>query len=713
MSEKGTINSIQNSNNNSKLIIIKKDRLTSAKGVINYITLKEGEQKLTMQINNNFLNKNEINKAVKTIKSQNLHNSKSNPNLIENPKLNSIAKKSFEKKFIKMIKGKENKKNNNLQVFNMETTRNNNFLETKSNNDNKTGNQKNDKIKISKLNINTQFEFTEDNKSYENEDCIDDILINDKIDNKNQNNKKNDFENKISENIELKKNEDNNSKKNNFLLKEKHLSSQEIKIEGKSEITKKLSSQEMSMNNNNDCEETKHIYIDSGRSKEFSIPINNNLIENNNQLTKLSKNNLNNKSEEISLNTNIIVKDGNIESAKVNADDNIKANYFAQNLITEMEGDEVSNKESNKGKEDLISDDKTIKIEENQDEDNSGVKEEEKNKENNSSKNDLAEKNDKEIIKVNNSNYKNNIKEPMLNINKINKNEIDRNINVRSLNFINLRPTPMIYNLCQICEHTLPMSRLFSAKCQKHYFCKKCIKSYYEDIIENGNRDLVCPFVKCKEPVVKEDLRNIISDNHYKMLTNNMDKNEMTLLFAKLKTDTIPENFDLYTEKHVLDVDTNKKFFSYNSIKEQYCSYCRKEALFSKINSHFSKCLNCEIKICKYCSKEFTNYHLDINHPDHCKVYYRNNDENQQPNKKFLKFLLELFLVCALFYLSFVGSFLLIRQMFYFIFNLKQNKNCIKYIFLYLFTFICFLVTIPIIFILFPVFPSLVSIFEF
>ena len=41
-------------------------------------------------------------------------------------------------------------------------------------------------------------------------------------------------------------------------------------------------------------------------------------------------------------------------------------------------------------------------------------------------KNDLAEKNDKEIIKVNNYNYKNNIKEPMLNINKINQNEIDR-----------------------------------------------------------------------------------------------------------------------------------------------------------------------------------------------------------------------------------------------------------------------------------------------
>ena len=52
----------------------------------------------------------------------------------------------------------------------METTRNNNFLETKSNNDNKNDIQKNDKIKISKLNINTQFEFTEDNKSYENED---------------------------------------------------------------------------------------------------------------------------------------------------------------------------------------------------------------------------------------------------------------------------------------------------------------------------------------------------------------------------------------------------------------------------------------------------------------------------------------------------------------------------------------------------------------
>ena len=148
-------------------------------------------------------------------------------------------------------------------------------------------------------------------------------------------------------------------------------------------------------------------------------------------------------------------------------------------------------------------------------------------------------------------------------------------------------------------------------------------------------------------------------------------------------------------------------------MKGNYCPNCSKDTLFNKGNMHFFKCLNCEKKICRYCSKLFSNDHLDLINPTHCKVYYRYN-ENLEPKTNYcLKYLLELFFVLASFYLSFVGAFLLIKKIFYKIFNMKDNKNCIKYTFQYLFTIICFIIVIPIIFIFFPVYPSLLALFDF
>ena len=40
--------------------------------------------------------------------------------------------------------------------------------------------------------------------------------------------------------------------------------------------------------------------------------------------------------------------------------------------------------------------------------------------------------------------------------------------------------------ICSICEHSFQDTRLFVAKCQTHYLCKKCSKNYYEDIIEKS-----------------------------------------------------------------------------------------------------------------------------------------------------------------------------------------------------------------------------------
>jgi len=363
-------------NNNSKLIIISKGRIISAKDHINYITLKEGELKLTMELNNNSLNKNDINKAVKNIRSQKIKNSKSNTNLFEsNNNLNSK-----EKKFFKVLYKKKENEKNNQKITNIETTKNNNFMDTSGNNNNKRNIQENikpiEKIKLKKLNIMIPTGTNEDNKSVENDVIIDDLIINENLENnlKNSNNiekKKEDLKIKISDINDT--NVDNENEKNNeknIYLEGNKLSSKDGLIEGKEkiEMKKKLSSQEMSLNNN-DLEELKHMYMDSSRSKENTIPFNNNLIEKSNQKTKLSKANLISKSENFSDNNNFLNNEGAVDSAIVNIGDTAKSNYMAQNLITEMEGDEISNKNLDKEKEDLISEDKTIKIDENQEED--------------------------------------------------------------------------------------------------------------------------------------------------------------------------------------------------------------------------------------------------------------------------------------------------------------------------------------------------------
>ena len=744
---------------NSKLIIVSKGRITSAKDHINYITLQEGEHKLTMQVSNSSLNKNDINRAVNNMRSQKIKNANSYTNLIENSKDNNKTKILKEKKFYKIInKEKENIKKNQ-QTTNIETTKNNNFMETSdknSNRNNKDNNNKDnnnindkkeemkiaDKIKLNKLNIVIPTGGNEDNddiKSLENDDNdnIEDLIINENLD---SNSKKNENNNnyirndalkiKISDiiNTNITNRTEENKEINNF--EDNQLGSKEAIIEEKNQMKKKLSSQEMSMNNN-EFEELKKMYIDSSRSKENTIPLNNNLSGKNNHLTKLSKKNVINKSENISDNNNFSPNDGVIGSAIVTLGDNIKSNYMAQNLITEMEGDEISNKNLDKDKEDLISDDnKTIKIDENPDEDKTEEKEKikenikeniEKNKNNN-----LEEKKVNEVIKIHNSDniYNiNNLKESNLTLNNKKKNEkskekeneenIMKSLKYRSLNFVNIQQTPTVYNICQLCEHTQPVTKLFVAECKQHFFCKKCAKIYYEEIIENGIREMVCPLVKCRKPVKLEKLDNIISDEHFKILTNNLSKNNKYLLFTKLKTETLPESFEIYTEKHVLDIDSNKKFYNFNNRKEAYCPYCNKDTLFTKGNMHYGKCLNCQIKICKHCSKEFKNDHLDLSSPNHCKVFYRTKEAMQDKKNICLRYLLELFFVIASFYLTFAGAFLLIREMFSSAFNLKDNKNCIKYAFLYLFTFICFLIAIPIIFIFFPVFPSLMATFYY
>ena len=395
-------------------------------------------------------------------------------------------------------------------------------------------------------------------------------------------------------------------------------------------------------------------------------------------------------------------------------------------LMTEQEIDEINLVNS---KSDLISEKKNIKIDENENEEEEDEEEEvideydEKIKDDNNRKiiNNLNIMKTNCLHNIDNNESKNEYNEAKqdIDIGKIIKSailnsNIDNNNNYN--NKYNNNNNSNIYRMCSICEHTY--LKLFVAECNDHYICKRCAKNYYEEIIEDGIKELFCPFVRCKAKVNLKELKNIISPEHYNRLINQSqetkyEETQNKLVYAKLKTNCNKENIQIYTKKHVIDINSNKNFYDYNSFKEVYCPHCFEESLFSKTNTHYFKCLNCLIKICKYCFKEYIDRHIDIHYIDHCKVYYRLEDDQNKRKILFFIFLLQLIFVFACFYFTFVGSFYFFRDYFFKFFNTKNNGNFIKYFFTYFFSMVCFIISVPFIFLFYPYFPSIIALFDY
>ena len=56
---------------------------------------------------------------------------------------------------------------------------------------------------------------------------------------------------------------------------------------------------------------------------------------------------------------------------------------------------------------------------------------------------------------------------------------------------------------------------MFKPECNVHYLCKRCTKNYYEDLIDDGVKELLCPFMKCKKGIDLNKLKTFISEKHY------------------------------------------------------------------------------------------------------------------------------------------------------------------------------------------------------
>ena len=681
----------------SRVIIISKDRIQSAKNKVNFITLKEGDLKYTVQLNNDYLNKNGINNAVQTMKQQILINSRSYGKLYEKQKVNKLVKnKNVTKTPYKEKREKSDfsKRKDNLII---ETNRSYNLMKTTENNKN---------------------EYNEDNK-------LETILPSDSSNSKeNKKGKKNSCKLNIKQISIVKNNE-----KNNYIndIKINNINNIEpIKLSEKSVIKNNINN--IITNDNNDntitfdtgftksnlnnkdnkksknfnkykSEEIKQINSNSSLNKIYNISTKNNnyIYKNNNQQSdkaakSISEQEQDNKTKIVS---KLILASDRIINEINNDTENNKEKNDAQRLATEYISEDPYINEVNNN---LISDSKsskTLKVEENDESDDENQN------------NNIIYNNDYNNIKniYGGSDNDNNVGKI---VDELTKNKtMDENLRRK---FIfrereRKKSSSNIYKTCSICEHLFPLSRLFVPECNNHFLCKKCSKNYYEDIIENGIKEMVCPFIKCKMQVDLEDLKNIISKEHFNILINNIKNIKETqnkFCFTKLKTNIDNENLEFYTQKHVLDINSNKNLYNYNNVKGVYCPKCCMNSLFSKTNTYFFKCLNCECKRCKFCLKDYDERHMDSSYMNHCKVYYRLDDDKRKNLKVGYFLFLQLFFVFASYYLCFAGTFLLLRNLFFYLFDIKKNRYIILYSLSYFFSIIIFIIVIPFIVLFYP-----------
>lgn len=313
------------------------------------------------------------------------------------------------------------------------------------------------------------------------------------------------------------------------------------------------------------------------------------------------------------------------------------------------------------------------------------------------------------------------------------KNDLKLNIDFKSRNIANkiqiIPPSSIsIYQKCLICNKGFSKHSMINTKNCDHFLCRRCAKNYYEEKIEQGLSLLKCPVMPCCCYYEVTMMNYIISDNHYKLLLNEDRKsmyskskynenNSNSYLFENnIFANTQVKNIKIYNQKHVIDINSNETFYKYKRTKAEFCPKCNEKALFGKSGAHFVKCLNCFYTMCKYCMKEFKESHLNINSPDHCKVFYRLDKEIKLSAKHncFINFLLQIFLVIVSYLILFGGLYKTLKNNIFHKFIIQKTNFWIRLLrkmIIFILNFIIFLLFSPLLLLILPYFPVFISIF--
>ena len=353
------------------------------------------------------------------------------------------------------------------------------------------------------------------------------------------------------------------------------------------------------------------------------------------------------------------------------------------------------------------------------------------------------------------------------NINNINEKKVNYIIETTNLNEqirdkINndsndSKNTQEKYFKCLFCDKISDNKEYISLFRCNHFFCKKCGKKFYEEIIEimieNNNINFIhCPIIDCPKEVSLSLIKKIVSKHHYneldkktKIIKNkdnvenminhrkpkkdklgkiekiednknnenkdNKEKNQIynmnTEMFDKKERNLFYKNkyikeYNKYLQKNIIDLNSNKKYIYFIQKSFSRCPFCQEYSLYGGIEGNFDKCLKCLKKFCKYCHKGFEDSHLDITKINHCKVFYRTYKDFIQ-SKFYYRFFTNLLYVIAGY--LFVITFFIIKIKR----ALKIRNISIKLMRIFLY-FILFLLFLPMIIIIFPYFPIIISI---
>ena len=290
-----------------------------------------------------------------------------------------------------------------------------------------------------------------------------------------------------------------------------------------------------------------------------------------------------------------------------------------------------------------------------------------------------------------------------------------------------------VHSKCFICDRNFLLSRLYVADCKIHFLCRICLKNFYEDKIENTyftkeDKLLKCPCENCDKNINFNIIKNKISERHLALYLKKINDNMPNKIKDNIFSDQTQqnENIKFYTQKHVIDINSNENFFLYNKAKDIYCTRCLKPTLFTKTNTNFIICLNCRFKMCKLCLKEYQDKHTDIKTNNHCKVFYKKNEFYSKKNKisLFIRILLQYIFIFAIFIIMIIGTFYNIMHITKIIFcigdkkEIKRRRNIeccwyLKYSLAFIFCVIIYVIILPFMFILFPFFPILISMLNF
>ncbi len=167
------------------------------------------------------------------------------------------------------------------------------------------------------------------------------------------------------------------------------------------------------------------------------------------------------------------------------------------------------------------------------------------------------------------------------------------------------------YDKCLICERNFSIINLCCSECNIHFFCRKCLKNYCQELIEEGKKRMKCPITKCNFDIYEEFLKFILSEDYFKLLfrkslkseektlEEDLSRNKYKIFDKKIKQNSEDKikNIRLYNNKHVIDVNSNIMLFNVRKYKDEYCPNCHEPSLFCKTSTIFHKCLNCGFKI--------------------------------------------------------------------------------------------------------------------